>query len=142
MRFWDSSAIVPLLVAEPITSSIRELYLKDHAVVVWWATPVECASALARLEREGRLGSKAASESYRRLDALLPSWIEIEPTAEVRETARRLLRAHALRTGDALQLAAAYAASERRPSTLEIVTLDDRLAAVADREGFIVVQPA
>jgi uncharacterized protein len=132
---------MPLLVAEPATRAIRELYLKDHAVAVWWATPVECASALARLERDHALPAKAAAECYRRLDALAPSWIEIEPTVEIRETARRLLRAHPLRTGDALQLAAAYLAAERRPSTLEVVTLDDRLAEAADREGFVVIEP-
>ncbi len=142
MRFWDSSAIVPLLVAEPITGAVREAYLKDPSVVVWWATPVECASALARLERDGALPAKAATECYRRLDALSASWIEIEPVVEVRETARRLLRTYALRTGDALQLAAAHLAAERRPPTLEFVTLDARLAEAADREGFIVVQPA
>lgn len=141
MRFWDSSALVPLLVAEPVTAAVRKLYLEDHAVAVWWTTPVECASALARLERDNALRGKAAVESYRRLDALVPSWIEIEPTSEVREIARRLLRAHPLRTGDALQLAAAHLASERRPSTLDVVTLDDRLADAAEREGFVVVRP-
>ena len=142
MKFWDSSALVPLLVAEPLTRAIRELYLADHAVAVWWTTPVECASALARLERDGALEAKAATDCYRRLDALAPSWIEIEPVGEIRETARRLLRAYSLRTGDALQLAAAYLAAERRPPTLELVTLDDRLADAADREGFVVVRPA
>lgn len=141
MRFWDSSAIVPLLVGEPATRAVRARYLEDHAVVVWWTTPVECASAIARLEREGALGAKAATEAFRRLDALIPSWIEIEPVVELREISRRLLRAHPLRSGDALQLAAAYVAAERRPATLELVTLDDRLAAAADREGFVVVQP-
>jgi uncharacterized protein len=141
VRFWDSSAIVPLLVAEPATAAVRALYLEDHDVAVWWTTPVECASALARLERDGALRAKAAAESFRRLDALMPSWIEIEPAAEIREIARRLLRSHPLRTGDALQLAAAYLAAERRPGTLELVTLDDRLAEAADREGFVVVEP-
>jgi predicted nucleic acid-binding protein len=140
VRFWDSSALVPLLVAEPATAGVRERYVEDHAVAVWWATPVECASAVARLERDGALRAKAAAEAFRRLDALIPSWIEIEPAAELREIARRLLRAHPLRTGDALQLAAAYLVSERRPRTLELVTLDDRLAAAADREGFVVIQ--
>jgi hypothetical protein len=142
VRFWDSSALVPLLVAEPVTPAVRELYLKDHAVAVWWATPVECASAIARLERDRALAAKEAAESYRRLDALVPSWIEIEPAAEIREIARRLLRAYPIRTGDSLQLAAAYLAAERRPPTLDLVTLDDRLADAADREGFVVVRPA
>jgi hypothetical protein len=51
----------------------------------------------------------------------------------------RLLRVHALRAGDALQLAAALVAAEGQPGSLEIVTLDERLALAASREGLRVV---
>lgn len=44
-----------------------------------------------------------------------------------------------LRAADAVQLAAAFVASEHRPSTLELVTLDERFAAAARKEGFVVV---
>ncbi len=44
--------------------------------------------------------------------------------------------AHDLRAADALQLTAAFIASERRPPTLEIVCRDERLARAAEREGF------
>jgi predicted nucleic acid-binding protein len=47
---------------------------------------------------------------------------------------------HPLRTADALQLAAAFVAAEQRPSSLEVVTLDDRLAAAARKEGFQLVE--
>lgn len=57
-------------------------------------------------------------------------------------TARRLLRVHALRAADALQLAAAIAASEADPASLKLVTLDERLAEAARREGFPVAVPA
>jgi hypothetical protein len=50
------------------------------------------------------------------------------------------LRVHPLRAADALQLAAAYIAAERRPSSLELVILDDRLAAAARREGFVLLE--
>ena len=62
----------------------------------------------------------------------------IDPSDVIRETATRFLRVHPLRAADALQLAAAFAAAERRPASLEIVTLDDRLADVAGKEGFAV----
>jgi hypothetical protein len=61
----------------------------------------------------------------------------VEPTDEIRETARRLLRVHALRAADALQLAAAFVAAERRPPTMTFVTLDERLRTAAAREGFV-----
>jgi hypothetical protein len=51
--------------------------------------------------------------------------------------ARRVLRVHALRAADALQLAAALLVSEGNPGSLEVVTLDDRLLDAARREGFI-----
>lgn len=138
MRFWDSSALVPLLVEEELSASLRELYLGEQGAITWWSTPVECVSAIARLEREGRLSPQAVTESLGRLDALARHWHRIEPADAVLETARRLLRVHPLRAADSLQLAAAFLASEGRPSTLELVCLDDRLVIAAQREGFLV----
>lgn len=136
MKFWDSSAIVPLCVEETATDRALALVNDDPEVAIWWATPVECASALARLEREAALTPADAADAFRRLDLLARSWFEIEPHDELREVARRLLRVHPLRAADALQLAAAYLAAERRPPTLEVVTLDERLRHAALKEGF------
>ena len=79
-----------------------------------------------------------AAESFSRLDALAPSWMQIDPSDEIRESARRLLRVHPLRAADALQLAAALVAAERRPSTLAFVTCDGRLHDAAAKEGFLI----
>lgn len=136
MKFWDSSALVPLLVEEEATLLLRDLYLGEPGAIAWWGTPVECASAVSRLEREDKLSPTAATEALERLDALARHWHRIEPLDAVLETARRLLRVHPLRAADALQLAAAFLASEGRPSTLEFVCLDERLAIAAQREGF------
>ncbi len=142
MRFWDSSAVVPLLVAESTSAAVLREYELDPEVVAWWATEVECVSALARLEREGNLAARSLSEGLRRLGALGRTWREVQPVTSVRTTAIRLLRVHPLRTADALQLAAAIVAAEDHPATLPLVTLDDRLAQAAEREGFAVVLPA
>jgi predicted nucleic acid-binding protein len=136
MRFWDSSALVPLLVEEPATSTMIELRRSDPAVAVWWSAEVECASAIARLERDGTLSAAAADKAFARLRVLVASWHEVEPSIEIREVAVRVLRLHALRSADALQLGAAFIAAERRPPTLEFVCLDDRLARAAGQEGF------
>jgi predicted nucleic acid-binding protein len=138
VRFWDTSALVPLLAEEPATLSAQRLYAEQPAIV-WWATLVECASAVARLERECSLAATQATEAFRRLDLLRASWIEIEAGDEVREVARRMLRVHPLRAAHALQLAAAWLGSERRPASLPLVTLDERLRAAAAREGFPLV---
>ena len=137
MKFWDSSALVPLLAAERRTRAVQALYSRDLEVVVWWGTLVECASAVARLERDGALSAADAAESFARLDALAPSWMQIDPSDEIRESARRFLRVHPFRAADALQLAAALVAAERRPPTLTLVTCDDRLRDAAGKEGFL-----
>ena len=139
MRFWDTSAIVPLLVAEPATDAMVACLREDREAAVWWATPVECASALARLEREGA-GTAVIREAFKRLDALAGAWVEVEPHDEVREVARRLLRVHPLRAADAMQLAAATLVADRRPSSLTVVTLDDRIRTAAAKEGFLLVE--
>jgi predicted nucleic acid-binding protein len=141
MRFWDTSAIVPLLVKESSTDVVRASWLGDPDIAVWWATEVECVSALARLERDGTLDVARVGEGLARLDALSLAWTEIEPGTRVREHANRLLRTHALRAADALQLAAAIVASEERPASLRVVTLDERVADAASREGFGVDVP-
>ena len=140
MKFWDSSAILPLLLAEPTTRAIQTIVAKDSTMLVWWATEVECASALARLEREDALEDAATRLAFDRLRQLASGWHEIDPSDAIREAAVRFLRVHALRAGDALQLAAAFVAAERRPPSLEVVTLDERLAAAARKEGFDVIE--
>ncbi len=137
MRYWDSSAIIPLTVTEPSTDAMRAIAEQDPVMCVWWGTEVECVSALARLEREGGLTDTAMTSALERLDLLAESWNEVQPVAAVRSAARRLLRVHALRAADALQLAAAVVAAEGQPASLAIVTLDERLAAAARREGFM-----
>jgi predicted nucleic acid-binding protein len=138
MKFWDSSAIVPLLVGEAGTRAAQALAREDSSIVVWWGASVECASAIARLERDGALDESGATEALARLSRIAGAWHEIDATDPLRETAVRCLRVHPLRAADALQLAAALVAAQGRPSTLTIVTRDDRLASSARREGFVV----
>jgi predicted nucleic acid-binding protein len=142
VKFWDSSAVIPLLVPEVMSVSVQELYEDDPVMAAWWATEIECTSAIARRQRLGHLPENVAAEAFVRLKALREGWHEVEPGEELRESAKRLLRVHDLRTADALQLAAAVYVAEARPSTLEFVSLDDRLLAAARREGFPTVKPA
>jgi len=127
---------VPLLVAENSTRPLQALAAKDAAMLVWWGSVVECISALARLERDGALSSPAMTLALQRLQQLSGGWHEIDPSDEIRETASRFLRVHPLRAADALQMAAAFAAAERRPASLQMVTLDESLANAASKVGF------
>ncbi len=139
MRFWDSSALVPLLVEESTSTQLEQLFQDQNGVAVWWATEVECASAVARLERMDLLGFDDSNQALRQLDCLAEVWHVIVPVETVRATARRFLRVHDLRAADALQLGAAFALAEGRPASLAVVSLDERLAAAAKREGFRVI---
>jgi predicted nucleic acid-binding protein len=136
MKFWDASAIVPLLIGEPATTAALTAARQDPAILVWWETEVECASAIARLERDSQIDASTAAQAFLRLRQLATGWHEVDPSDAIREAAVRFLRVHPLRAADALQLAAAFVAAEGRPSTLAIVTLDDRLVVAAGKEGF------
>jgi predicted nucleic acid-binding protein len=111
-EFWDASALVPLLIDKPSTRTVQAF------------------SAVARLERQGALVAFAIDRAFERLRGL------------PREVAQRFLSVHPLRTADALQLAVAYVGSDRSPTSLEFVTLDERLADAARKEGFSVVEIA
>ena len=139
MKFWDTSALLPLLVQESRTDAMVALMGDDPAMAVWWLTPVECWSALERLQREQRLTQDQVTSAAALLDEAAERWTEIPPIEQVRDQASRLLRLHALHAADALQLAAALVLSEFQPRTLPFVTLDERLAGAARREGFKVV---
>jgi predicted nucleic acid-binding protein len=140
MRFWDSSAIVPLLLTEATTERARASWAEDRSMAVWWGTSIECVAAFARAEREGRLEPDGLATASRDLEAIREDWAVIDPVPPVHLVAERLVRTHPLRAGDALQLAAAIAAAEGAPATMPFVTLDDRLAIAAVREGFPVIR--
>lgn len=139
MIFWDSSAIVPLVVAESTTRRMLEHVSNDPDLLVWWGSYVECVSALARRERENLVDAKSLTEALARLKALSNSWNEVEASEAVRQTAVRFLRVHPLRGADALQLAAAFVGAGGQPQSLTMLTLDDGLAAAASKEGFVLL---
>ena len=139
MRFWDASAIVPLLADEPARERMLALLEEDPEVLLWWGTPVELASALARREREQLLTADEVTAALAAAREIVETCHEIAPSMSIRRTAERLLRVHPLRGADSLQLAAAVVAADHDPATLEFVCLDERLASAARREGFKVV---
>jgi predicted nucleic acid-binding protein len=118
---------------------LQALAAKDPTMLVWWGSQIECVSALARLERDGALTPDAIALALERLDAVAMSWHQIDSSDSIREAAIRFLRVHPLRAADTLQLAAAFLGAERRPASLEIVSLDDRLSSAARKEGFAII---
>jgi predicted nucleic acid-binding protein len=136
VRYWDSSALLPLLVREDSSASMAAALRQDPAIVTWWGTRVECVSAIARLERDRMLSQAELRTALAKLEASAREWTEVPAIDEVRMQATRLLRVHRLRAADALQLAAAIVASDYAPRTLAVVTLDARMGEAAEVEGF------
>jgi len=140
MRFWDSSAIIPLCLKERASEPIKGLMKGDEDLVVWWTTRVECLSALSRRQREGVLSPGDEAKARAVLSAVGTAWSEVQPTETVRLRAERLLSIHPLRAADALQLAAALIWAQEQPRGLEFVCLDQNLREAALKEGFS-IQP-
>jgi hypothetical protein len=136
VRFWDASALVPLILDQPRTARARDLLGEDKELVVWWGSMVECASAIARLHRDGVLNVAEEARARALLLSLKSSWFEVQPGDAVREQALRVLRMHPLRSADALQLAAALEWAGSPPDGT-FISFDERLSAAAQREGFI-----
>ena len=141
MRFWDASAVVPLVCREPLSHRSRALYREDPRLLVWTLTATEVLAALSRKRREGILIPEVFRESRHRLDLLSRDWMEIYDVDGTKMRAHRLLETHPLRAADALQLAAALVGVFDQPAGFELVTFDEVLAAAAQREGFSVLSP-
>jgi predicted nucleic acid-binding protein len=139
MKFWDSSAIIPICIDEPQTKGVMDIAVDDGSMAVWWGTPVECHSAFARLRREGGVSTDEEDALRELLSILALGWTEIEPSEEIRTITGRLLLNHPLRAADSLQLAAALVWAGRSPKGHHFVCLDQRLRDAARKEGFFVI---
>ena len=139
MRYWDTSAIVPLVVAEPGTELARGWLKDDPSIVTWALSRVEIAGAIERRARQALLDAGQRRMLLARFRSLFALWDEVTDLLPVRERAVSLLARHSLRAADALQLAAADVAAEGDPGSLEFVCLDRGLAQAAEREGFTIL---
>jgi len=135
MQYWDTSALVPLVLEERASAALHAEARRD-TIVTWCLTSVEIVSAVERRAREGHLDAGARADAVSLLNVLVDAWIEVAAVAAVRDRARRLLGTHSLRSGDALQLAAALVATNDQPQRNRFVCLDTRLRDAAAREGF------
>ena len=133
--FWDTSALIPLCVRQSLTPRAIALY-KSHDVVVWWATPVEIASALARLLGMQQIESGDCAKARKLARNLGDSWSVIQPSESLRARAVQLLDRFDLRAADSLQLAAALEWCENAPQGRVFLTGDQKLREAALLSGF------
>lgn len=135
MNYWDSSAVVALLVEQPGSEAVAKVLADDTELLVWWGTRVECVAALSRLLRERVLSAEGASHARADLSSLAAAWVEVEPSEAVRDKAQTLAAKHPLRAADAFQLAAAAVSL----SGEGFVCLDRQLVTAARAEGLRVL---
>ncbi len=121
--YLDTSAFVPLIIAEPSSAACRRFWDDSDAVVTNQLTYVETAAALAQAHRLGRVTTRSHRAGLRMLDAL---WVEldvIEADESLVVEAARLAYRHQLRGYDAVHCAAVLQLAD-----------NDLVAAAGDRE--------
>jgi predicted nucleic acid-binding protein len=141
VRFWDTSALIPLFIAERGTARAKSWYREDPQIIVWTLTRVELFSALARRRREEPTAASRLLAVRKDLIRAWDQWSEVTAVEIVRRHAERIVESHPLRAADALQIGAAVLAAEDNPADIEFVTFDENLADAAAREGFAVLGP-
>jgi predicted nucleic acid-binding protein len=137
MKFWDASALVPLIVMEKETDYCLKVLAEDREMVVWCLSRVEIKSALCRRVRDGLMNDHDFQIAKKRLDTLMQRAYEVMAVEKVRSRAMRLVEGHPLNAADACQLAAALVAGQEDPARLPIITFDERLKEAATKEGFV-----
>lgn len=121
--YLDTSAVVPLMVAEPSSGFCRRLWDECDAVVTARLTYVEAAAALAQAHRMGRLGPTQLSAVRRTLDRLWAEFDVVGLDDVLVRRAAQLATDFALRGYDAVHCAAA-----------EQLEDDDLVVASGDRK--------
>jgi predicted nucleic acid-binding protein len=135
VQFFDASALVKRYVRERETAAVRRALGRGH-VVISRLSEVEVVSALARLAREGHIPAARSEKASAAFLADMAVWHVVELTPEVTVLSRTLLARHALRAGDALQLASALRWQQITLAPLTaFVAYDSRLVEAAEKEG-------
>jgi predicted nucleic acid-binding protein len=127
--------LVPLCVQESKTARARLLY-SQYEMVVWWAAPVEIASAIARLLRMKSIQPPDWTAALKIAAILSQAWSVIEPSQPLRARAEQLVQTYDLHAGDAFQLAAALQWCGNVPRGRTFLTADTRLFHAALLSGF------
>lgn len=136
LAFWDSSALVKLLVEEPGTDVAVALWDESAGVVASRLSVPEMSAALAAAECGGRVDRARARVARKEWHRYLVALDVVELSAEIADHAAGLAVAHPLSGADAVHLATALALGD---GEVVLATWDRRLAAAAAAEGLSVV---
>ena len=85
MKFWDASAIVPLIVQEQQTEYCIKQFRDDSDGMVWTLSKVEVFSALCRRFRENSFSEDAFEIAKGRMNDFFKIVFEIVSISKVKE---------------------------------------------------------
>ena len=135
IAYFDTSAIVPLLIHEASSEICGRVWNESTRVVSVRLLYPEARAALAKAERMRRLTRVQLRKAVSELDTIFTEIDLIELTADVAQTAGELAQEHGLRGYDAVHLAAAQLIAG---PDLVLVTGDVGMAAAATSIGLVV----
>lgn len=135
IAYFDTSAVIPLVVHEAPTELCNRLWTESSRVVSVRLLYPEARAALARAHRMERLSRPQLGRAVAELDSLMDQIDVIELEADLALSAGELAQSFELRGYDAVHLAAALAVND---DDLVLVTGDHDLAAAAQALGIAV----
>ncbi|HVZ32255.1 MAG TPA: type II toxin-antitoxin system VapC family toxin [Polyangiaceae bacterium] len=77
MRYWDASALLPLIVTEPGSKFVDGWMRSDDGVCTWGTTRVELSSAVERPAREGALTRNQRRDALKLISELASAATEV-----------------------------------------------------------------
>ncbi|MHB1782768.1 MAG: type II toxin-antitoxin system VapC family toxin [Acidimicrobiales bacterium] len=107
IAYFDTSAVVPLLVDEPASERACLLWDQAERIAVSRLLYAEGRAALAMASRTGRISRSGLRRSVDGLERLCSQTDVVEPSQAVVRRAGALAEAHGLRGYDAVHLASA-----------------------------------
>lgn len=133
--YFDTSAIIPLVVDEPGSALCERFWNDATEAVSSRLLHVEARAALAQARRLGRLTRAGYARSVESLDAITGEVAIVEVTEALVRTAGQLAEDQGLRGYDAVHLAAALAVAD---ADTVFLSGDRELLAAAARVGLAV----
>ena len=109
LAYFDTSAVVPLIIAEPASERCAQLWDAADLVVTSALTLVEVHAALALAQRMGRIDDARRRAALAVFDERWTAMAHVAPSEAIIRTAADLTATHGLRGYDAMHCATALA---------------------------------
>ncbi|HEY3671619.1 MAG TPA: type II toxin-antitoxin system VapC family toxin [Acidimicrobiia bacterium] len=137
IAYFDTSAVVPLLIAEPGSQMAGTLWDSADRVVSVRLVYPEARAALAQAQRLDRMSARDLRRAVSELDARFEEMDLVEIDDRLAHLAGDKAESHGLRGYDAVHLAAALRVHD---PDFVLIAGDRALAAAAASEGLAVAQ--